>query len=588
VALLISSWSDHVITAFLPATFNGYAVIAVATTAGQDSIGIMAAPAPTIAIAPASLTFQYAITGAVPVGQWIQLTNSGGGVLNWTATSNASWLKVTPASGTAPSLLVVSVQPSGLAAATYSGSIQISSAGASNTPVTIPVSLIVAPQPPAIALSAQSLQFSYTIGGSVPAGQSIQVTNAGGGTLNWTGTSSPSWLKVTPASGTAPSTLTASVVPSGLAAGTYNGSIQISSAGASNTPVTIPVNLIVAAAPPSLAVSPQTLTFNYTIGASLPAAQSVSITNTGGGSLSWTASTSANWIGVSPPSGTAPATLSVSVNPAGLSVGSYVGNVQITATGATGSPLTVAVTLGVQASPSAPTITAVVNAAGFQAGISSGAWTAIYGTNLASTTRSWRNDDFVNGKLPPQLDGVSATIDGKPAAVCFVSPGQINVQVPDDSAVGSVPVQVTSPLGIVSATAQMQPFSPGLFTFDGKYLAAQHADYSFVGKPGLISGVATTPAQPGEVVILWGTGLGPSSPATPAGELVTQAAPLANQVTVSIGGVQVDAQWAGISGAGLWQINVQVPNSLPDGDQAVMVQIAGVSSQGGAFVTTRR
>ena len=286
VALLISSWSDHVITAFLPATFNGYAVIAVATTAGQDSIGIMAAPAPTIAIAPASLTFQYAITGAVPVGQWIQLTNSGGGVLNWTATSNASWLKVTPASGTAPSLLVVSVQPSGLAAATYSGSIQISSAGASNTPVTIPVSLIVAPQPPAIALSAQSLQFSYTIGGSVPAGQSIQVTNAGGGTLNWTGTSSPSWLKVTPASGTAPSTLTASVVPSGLAAGTYNGSIQISSAGASNTPVTIPVNLIVAAAPPSLAVSPQTLTFNYTIGASLPAAQSVSITNTGGGSLS--------------------------------------------------------------------------------------------------------------------------------------------------------------------------------------------------------------------------------------------------------------------------------------------------------------
>jgi uncharacterized protein (TIGR03437 family) len=178
-------------------------------------------------------------------------------------------------------------------------------------------------------------------------------------------------------------------------------------------------------------------------------------------------------------------------------------------------------------------------------------------------------------------------IDGKPAAVCFISPGQINVQVPDDNTLGPVPVQVTSPLGTATATAQMQAFSPGLFTFDGKYLAAQHADYSFVGKPGLISGVTTTPAQPGEVVILWGTGLGPSNPTTPAGELVTQAEPLANQVTVSIGGVQVNAQWAGISGAGLWQINVQVPSSLPDGDALVVAQVGGVQTQGGAYITVQ-
>jgi uncharacterized protein (TIGR03437 family) len=319
----------------------------------------------------------------------------------------------------------------------------------------------------------------------------------------------------------------------------------------------------------------------------LPAAQSVSITNTGGGSLSWTASASANWIGVSPPSGKAPATLSISVNPAGLSPGSYGANVQIAATGATGSPAAVVVTLVVQASPSAPTIAAVLNAASFQAGISSGTWIAIFGTNLASTTSNWSSGDIVNGKLPTRLDGVSATVDGKPAAVYFISPGQINVQVPDDNTLGPVPVQVTSPLGTATATAQMQAFSPGLFTFDGKYLAAQHADYSFVGKPGLISGVTTTPAQPGEVVILWGTGLGPSNPTTPAGELVTQAEPLANQVTVSIGGVQVNAQWAGISGAGLWQINVQVPSSLPSGDGLVVAQVGGVQTQGGAYITVQ-
>jgi uncharacterized protein (TIGR03437 family) len=440
---------------------------------------------------------------------------------------------------------------------------------------------------PAISLSRSQLNFSFGIGGSVPAGQSIQVTNAGGGTLNWTATSNASWLKVTPASGTAPSLLVVSVQPSGLAAGTYNGSIQLSSAGASNTPVTVFVTLIVAPPPPFLAVSPRTLAFNYTVGASLPAAQSVSITNTGGGSLSWTASASANWIGVSPPSGKAPATLSISVNPAGLSPGSYGANVQIAATGATGSPAAVVVTLVVQASPSAPTIAAVLNAASFQAGISSGTWIAIFGTNLASTTSNWSSGDIVNGKLPTRLDGVSATVDGKPAAVYFISPGQINVQVPDDNTLGPVPVQVTSPLGTATATAQMQAFSPGLFTFDGKYLAAQHADYSFVGKPGLISGVTTTPAQPGEVVILWGTGLGPSNPTTPAGELVTQAEPLANQVTVSIGGVQVNAQWAGISGAGLWQINVQVPSSLPSGDGLVVAQVGGVQTQGGAYITVQ-
>ena len=250
LALQITSWSDQAIAAFLPA-FTGYTQIAVLTSAGQDSIGIMAALAPAIAVAPANLTFQYTIGGASPSGQLIQLTNSGGGTLNWTATSNASWLKVTPASGAAPSTLTVSVVPSGLVAGTYSGSIQISSVGASNSPVAVPVTLIVAPQPPVIALSAQSLQFSYTIGGSVPAGQSIQVTNAGGGTLNWTATSNASWLSMTPTSGTVPSTLTASVAPSGLAAATYSGNIQIASVGASNTPVTVPVSLVVAPAQPA-------------------------------------------------------------------------------------------------------------------------------------------------------------------------------------------------------------------------------------------------------------------------------------------------------------------------------------------------
>ena len=78
------------------------------------------------------------------------------------------------------------------------------------------------------------------------------------------------------------------------------------------------------------------------------------------------------------------------------------------------------------------------------------------------------------------------------------------------------------------------------------------------------------------------------TPPTPAGQIITQAAPLANQVTVHIGGVQAGAPWAGISGAGLWQINVRVPDSLPDGDAAVVAEVGGVQTQGGAYLTVQR
>lgn len=98
---------------------------------------------------------------------------------------------------------------------------------------------------PTIGVSPSSLSFTATAGGSNPANQTISITNTGGGTLNWSQTDNASWLTVTPASGTAPSTLTASVNISGLTAGTYNGTITVSATGATNTPVSIPVILTV-------------------------------------------------------------------------------------------------------------------------------------------------------------------------------------------------------------------------------------------------------------------------------------------------------------------------------------------------------
>jgi len=100
---------------------------------------------------------------------------------------------------------------------------------------------------------------------------------------------------------------------------------------------------------PTLGVNPRTLSFSATLGGSNPAASPVSITNTGGGTLNFTVATDAAWLAAGPASGTAPATLQVAANIAGLSAGTYTGHVTVSAAGASGSPAVITVTLTVTA-----------------------------------------------------------------------------------------------------------------------------------------------------------------------------------------------------------------------------------------------
>jgi len=108
---------------------------------------------------------------------------------------------------------------------------------------------------PTIGVSPTSLSFTATAGGANPANQTISITNTGGGTLNWTASDNQTWLTLSPASGTAPSTLTASVSTTGLAAGTYNATITITATGATNSPLSVPVTLTVNAAGTELIVN---------------------------------------------------------------------------------------------------------------------------------------------------------------------------------------------------------------------------------------------------------------------------------------------------------------------------------------------
>jgi uncharacterized protein (TIGR03437 family) len=259
------------------------------------------------------------------------------------------------------------------------------------------------------------------------------------------------------------------------------------------------------------------------------------------------------------------------------------GTTYVVVTDSVGPSNSLAFTIQVKIASTAPQITGVTDSAGYQQGISPGAWITIWGANLATTTRNWRVSEIVGGMLPTLLDGVSVTIDGKPSAVNFISPGQLNVQVPDDTTAGAVQVAVTTSGGTATATATMQTVCPGLFMYDATNVAAQHVGYSIVAPAGLYPG--STPARPSEVIILYATGFGATLPPTPSGQIVPSAPVVdLSAINLTIGGRPAQVQWAGIVGAGLWQLNVQVPADVPAGNAAVVAHIGGKSTQGGAFI----
>jgi uncharacterized protein (TIGR03437 family) len=234
-------------------------------------------------------------------------------------------------------------------------------------------------------------------------------------------------------------------------------------------------------------------------------------------------------------------------------------------------------------------ITSVVNGASFLPGISQGAWTTITGTNLSGTTRIWADADFNGSNLPTQLDQVSVAIDGKPAYVYYISPTQLNVLSPADAAQGPVPVQVTY-AGKTSNTlnAAEAAFAPALFMFSPlgqKYVAAVRSDGQFLGPADLYPGL-TVPAQAGDVILLFGTGFGPTNPTTNFGQTFAGAPPTANPVTVTIGGASATVQFAGLVAPGEYQFNIVVP-SLPSGDNLVVMKVGGVSSQPNAYLAVQ-
>jgi uncharacterized protein (TIGR03437 family) len=222
-----------------------------------------------------------------------------------------------------------------------------------------------------------------------------------------------------------------------------------------------------------------------------------------------------------------------------------------------------------------------------KAGFSSNTYLEIYGTNLAQTTRTWAGGDFNGANAPTSLDGVSVTVNGKPAFVYYISPTQININTPDDTATGPVPIQVKNSLGASNVgNVNRARVSPSLqtvpqFLIGGKqYVVALTPDFlTFIGRPNMLAGVSFIPAKPGSTIAMYALGCGPTNPPTQAGVVASTASPLSLAYELRIGGVPANVTFAGMVGGsiGLYQFNVVVPN-VAAGDQPIELTVDGLSA----------
>jgi uncharacterized protein (TIGR03437 family) len=182
----------------------------------------------------------------------MQVSNLGGGTLNWTAAastdSGGEWLSLSRTSGTGNGPIFVSASVGSLAAGTYTGKVTVSAAGAANTPQSIPVTFTVRePIPATLAVSSLQVGFAAIAEAAKPAPQSLFISNLGETTLNWTVTATTftggAWLTVSPGSGADNGPIQISADTAGMGTGTYQGQITITSPGAVNSPIRVPVTL---------------------------------------------------------------------------------------------------------------------------------------------------------------------------------------------------------------------------------------------------------------------------------------------------------------------------------------------------------
>ena len=219
-----------------------------------------------------------------------------------------------------------------------------------------------------------------------------------------------------------------------------------------------------------------------------------------------------------------------------------------------------------------------------------GSYIELYGTALGGdVTRAWAGSDFTGNNAPTTLEGVSVTVGGLRAFVNYVSPGQVNVQVPGNIPTDTNVSVILTRNGIASTpvTLSTRSRAPGLLA----PASFREGDRQFVValRPNgdLVS--STNPARPGETLLFFGTGFGAVNGGTIAGVIAQGPASINAPVEFRFGGAAGSMVYAGLAPGlvGVYQFNVTLPATLAAGATPLTVTVDGVGLTQTLFLATR-
>jgi hypothetical protein len=453
-------------------------------------------------VSPTALTFNYATGASQPAGQDIQVTSNDTVSYAITPTSSG-WLAVTPTPGITAGVAHVTVNPSGLVVGTYMGNLRFDANGVTNSPINVPVTLNVTAGGTSttsqLVATPSSLAFTAQTGGSLPLAQNVSVTSNTSTAITYTISTSTgsSWLSAAANGGTTtPGNVTVAVNQSTLPAGTYTGSVILTPTTGGGTAQTIPVSLTVNSTA-SLTTSATSLSFNFQTNRATPPSQTITIGSTLG-TLNFTATASAttgNWLSIFPNTGSTPAALTVSANPTGLPVGTYTGNISVTAPGSANT-LSISVTLvvsnsallnvspasvnfqyfgGAAPSPVPVSVTSTGDILVYTATVTPGAtWLRVNGTNqVGGTTPSTFNLSVDPAFLPGGVATANVTIATSNNPTAFVIPVTVNGSSPST-------ITVTPSHGILRGAGRQLAHVPELQRAEQRqHIATVHVELHF-------------------------------------------------------------------------------------------------------------
>jgi hypothetical protein len=269
---------------------------------------------PSLTVNPTALTFSMTSGGTTPAPQTFQVTSSGTAIAFTTTvgtTSGGNWLTATPAGGNTPQAVSVAVNPAGLTAGTYKGTVAIASTGASNSPQMVGVTFTIGATATKPNLTSTPTSLTFNASGSTAVAPQTLAIASSGAALSFTAVASTTtggnWLTVTPSAGTTPASLSVTATAGTLAAGTYNGAVTLTSTTAGNSPLTTPVVLTVGTTTPTTGIS----SFNFVVLDTESGGPTEAII-TGAGSARGSRASGGGRFDIFTPSGAPPFTMSMS------------------------------------------------------------------------------------------------------------------------------------------------------------------------------------------------------------------------------------------------------------------------------------